>query len=185
MARYALKDRRVFTVDWDELSTAVFGCFFHELTGDHQRLLVRQSDALSGFECRQRGVQSRRADDRIDDDVDVVTSGCLDERVTAALPRLAGIARFHHSNKRWRKLPGLLFQQRRIAVGGKRRDAETLTLPVQYAKGRGPDRPGGTEDGDALRLSGRAHCGTGRSNLPSTRYAIGSTKGSNAHTGGR
>ena len=59
----------------------------HEIAGDDERLLVRERDTLSRFERGERGVQSGRADDRVQHDVDIVARRGGDRGIGPALPR--------------------------------------------------------------------------------------------------
>ena len=138
----ALEDRRVLTVDGDDLSATLRARGGRQLAGDHQRFLVRQRHPLSGGECGERRIESRGANDRIQHDVHVRAERRLDERALA------------EPGKGRLPLHRLRREQVRIHVRRERRDEEPLPVPGQHAQRRLADRSGRPENGDAASRHG-------------------------------
>src|SRR6185437_193204 len=81
-----LENGAVLAVDGDDLSAAPTGGVENQLAGHHEAFLVGQRHTLSAFQRRQRRIESCRADDRVEHDVDVVARRGLDEAGIAAVP---------------------------------------------------------------------------------------------------
>ena len=84
-----------------DLARPVAQAPLHEIARDDQRLLVRQRDALSRFERRERRIEPRRADDRVEDDVHVVARRRRDERSRCRSSSASSpiVARFDHARR--------------------------------------------------------------------------------------
>ena len=152
----ALQDRGMLAVDRHHFTTPLGSGTRHELSGDHERLLVGQRHPLAGSEARQRGIKTCRTDDRVQHNVHVGERRGLDETARARLPvvgvRAASIANKTHVGRH--ELGRLLLQQHRILVGGKRRDAEGAALSVEHAQCGRADGAGRAEHGHAADLVG-------------------------------
>src|SRR5881394_3806065 len=137
MTGNALQDRAVLAVYRNDFSCARRARLPDKISGDDERFLVRQRDALPALERRQSRVESRRADDGVENDVDVRARGRGNQRFRSTLPRLITVAlRLHHSDERRRELPRLFSEQCGVAVRGECGDPESLTLSVQDTERR-------------------------------------------------
>src|SRR5206468_1916886 len=82
----ALQNGAVLAVHRNDLTAATGAGLGDERPPHDERFLVRQRDALPALERRKRRVQSRRADDRVQHDVDVLAPGCLDQTFGPHMP---------------------------------------------------------------------------------------------------
>src|SRR5262249_55554999 len=137
--------------------------------GHHERLFVRERDALPGAQRRERRLESRRADDPVDDDADVGMSRGLDEAGSTLPPSPVRrpIAIYQADERRF-PFGCLLIEQRFVPVPRERHAPNPPPLSRQHLESGRADRPGRAEDGNAT-----AHI------TPKIRYnpaAVGITK---------
>src|SRR6185436_14446510 len=172
----ALQDRAVLAVNGNYFARARRAGLPHQITSDDESFLVGERHPLSALERCQSGIETRGTDDGIEDNVHVAPGGRRDEGVGSVLPRIIAIAlRFDHTDERRRELERLLSEQRRVAVGGERCDAESFALAIEHAERRCSDRAGRAQHRYPFGSGQRGHCGIGSSNRPSMRNAIGIT----------
>src|SRR5689334_24166044 len=115
MACDALQDRAVLAIDRNDLTAAGCARLLNYVAGNDQCLLVGESDALSFLERSQGCVESRRADDSVEHDVDIVARCRGDQRIGATLPGIVGIALlFNHPDECWSEPLHLFAEERAI-----------------------------------------------------------------------
>jgi hypothetical protein len=119
-------------------------------TGNDERLLVRESNALPALECAKRGIEPGGPDDGIEHDVHVVTRRGLDQARRSGVPRRhRRCVAIDETDERRRVNVGLLAEQGGIPERGEGADGEAVLLAREHTKRRRPDRPGGSEHRDA------------------------------------
>ncbi len=160
----ALVDGVVFAVDREHGHTAAAGAFHDDRAGHHQDFLVGERDGLATVNRRQHRVERRRPRRREEDDVGVGVCGNGNQpfrpagggrRERSALPAKSGLHLGETSGRRHRDSIGgvlrhLFGQPRHVLAGRERDDAEPLGMSRDDGEGALADRPGRSEDGDAL-----------------------------------
>jgi hypothetical protein len=149
----------VLAVHGHQIAASAPTSFGDERPAHHERLLVRQRDALPGVQRRQRCVEPRGADDRVQHDVDVAAHRGLDETLRARAPfavrsRLVVVPVLNDADIRRMEAIDLLTQQRGVRVRCERGNTEPVLVPLEDAKRRRADGPGRAEDRDAARHRG-------------------------------
>ena len=105
----------MLAVDRNDLAAAAPAGVRHERPAHHERLLVRERDALARAERGERRLESRGADDGVEHDVDVIAPRGLDEARLAEVPAGGAIdAPFRRTmpDERGRERARLLAEQR-------------------------------------------------------------------------
>ena len=161
-----LVDRGVFTVDRQDLRARRGGQPAQQRAGGDHRLLVRERQVGAGGKGRRGGLQTGRADDRRQDQVEVAVPDRVDQgRLAPADARawwqvgaqsLRGRFRLDDDPPR----PELVSQLREPhGLRAPRRQhahLEPVRMPAGHGKGRLTDRAGGAEHGQPSRAHGRS-----------------------------
>ncbi|MNX84668.1 hypothetical protein D3C86_1164780 [compost metagenome] len=167
-ARQALEDRVVLAVQRQQRG-AVRGHRAHEQrAGHHERLLVRQQDLLARARRRQRRQQPRRTDDGRHHRVAARRLRDLAQRLRAvhdlgaqagrAQPRLQLHGAWRIADHRDLGAEGDAVREElvEVAVRRQRMHREAVGVARHEVERAVADRPGGTEQGEALRGHGGA-----------------------------
>src|SRR5687768_15872097 len=140
-ARYALKNRAVLAVNRHYLATTVDARLRGQRARNDESLLVGQSYALSRAQRGQSCVESRSADDCIENNVGSGKCRCVDETLDPHVPSFATIlSAVHETHVRRREFIFLLGKQCCVAVCSERSHIESFALPCKHPKGSGPYR---------------------------------------------
>ena len=159
-AAQALRDGAVLGVDRHDLTGRRRG--LDEGPADDERLLVREREGRAGGERRQGGAQPDRAGDPVEDDVGAAARGGGRGVVTDDdLRPVGGVLRRRRDggaevldrptgrdDERGASGGGLGGQERHVAAGRERDDAEAAGVGGDDLERLGADRAGGAEDGD-------------------------------------
>src|SRR6266542_464353 len=121
----------------------------HELARPHQRLLVRERDALPGAQRGQRGLETRRTHDRVDDDLDVGAQSRFHQAFASVASSSGPLPRIDQPDVAGPPVRRLPLEQLGVGVGGEGCDAKPLPLPGEHPQRGAADRAGRAEDRDS------------------------------------
>src|SRR5207237_7741003 len=91
MSGDALEDRAVLAVDGHHFTRPRCARLPHEVAGNYERFLVGQSNPLAALACDESRVKSGNPDDRVENDVNIVTRRSCNESLSPAIPRIVHI----------------------------------------------------------------------------------------------
>ena len=118
-------------VDGHDLAAARGPRLGHDRARRDEALLVREREALAGFERGERRGQAREADDRVEHDVGVGVRGELGERV-GVVERTSGRRSAATPNS-----ARLLREQLGVAAGGERDDPVVVAVAARGRRAPG------------------------------------------------
>ena len=146
-AGHALQHRAVLGVDGYDFAATLPRRRGDQLTGHHQRFLIRERDAFPRPQRRQCRLEPGRADDAVHDDLDIGTCCCLDETIRASPRTITNLSLLpsppiHKAYICRLPLRSLLGQQFHVGVAGDGDHPKPLALSGQHLEGRAADRSG-------------------------------------------
>src|SRR5215207_10088124 len=130
----------MLTIHWDDLPAAAFCGRGGQVSGHDERLLVRERYSLPRFEGGKCRVESRGADDRIQDNLGVRPGCRLHETLVACAPSRAALGAIpDDSYVRGTELRDLLLEQSGVRERRQRGDVKSVALSLEHAKRRRSD----------------------------------------------
>jgi hypothetical protein len=105
----------------------------------HERFLVRERDPLPTLERSQRGVEPRCPHDRVQHDIDVISTRRLDQAPRPSSPVWLGSPALDEADEGWTMRRSLLAEACRVCECCQSRHGKAIRMPAKHSECRGAD----------------------------------------------